>query len=114
MNEIPSAFWSVQVFKLLKQFRTTPQGLAGEDARQRLAQFGANLLKPKKRSDTLSLLLAQFKSPIIILLPFTPVGALFGFVRLPALFIAVMGAVVTLYIPAAEAVKRIFYRKVRF
>ena len=37
---------------------------------QRLARYGSNLLKPQKRSDVLTLLLAQFKSPIILILLF--------------------------------------------
>ena len=42
----------------------------GDEARQRLARYGSNLLKPPKRSDVLTLLLAQFKSPIILILFF--------------------------------------------
>lgn len=48
--------------------QTAPQGLTRQEATQRLSQYGANLLKPQKRSDTLTLLLAQFKSPIIVIL----------------------------------------------
>ena len=71
------AFWSVQPTALLEQLHTTPQGLTGEVARERLIQFGSNRLKPKKRSDTFSLLLAQFKSPIIIILVFAAVLSIF-------------------------------------
>ena len=38
------------------------------EARQRLALYGPNLLKSKRKTDSLTLLLAQFKSPIIIIL----------------------------------------------
>jgi Mg2+-importing ATPase len=44
--------------------------LTGEEAEKRLTKYGANLLAPKKRSDTLTLLLTQFKSPLIIILIF--------------------------------------------
>ena len=44
--------------------------MSGEEARQRLARYGSNLLKPQKRSNVLTLLLGQFKSPIILLLLF--------------------------------------------
>lgn len=77
MNEVPSAFWSVKAPELLEHLQTTPQGLTSEDARQRLVHFGPNRLKPKKRSDTLSLLLNQFKSPIIIILLFAAGLSLF-------------------------------------
>ena len=64
------AFWSIPAPELLQELQTTPQGLAKDEARQRLARYGFNLLKPKKRSDALSLLIAQFKSPIILILLF--------------------------------------------
>ena len=44
------------------------------DAEKRLTKYGSNLLKPKKRSDSLTLLLTQFKSPLILILIFA--GAL--------------------------------------
>ena len=49
---------------------TAKAGLSGAEARQRLARYGANLLKPQKRSNVLALLLAQFKSPLILILLF--------------------------------------------
>ena len=44
--------------------------MTGEEAEKRLTKYGSNLLVPKKRSDTLTLLLTQFKSPLIIILIF--------------------------------------------
>ncbi len=41
-----------------------------DEVQQRLLRYGSNLLKPKKKSDALTLLLAQFKSPIILILIF--------------------------------------------
>ncbi len=68
MNQHGDPFWSIAVTDLLQQLQTTPQGLSQQESDQRLIQYGANLLKPKKRSDTLTLLLAQFQSPIIVIL----------------------------------------------
>jgi len=48
--------------------------LTQDEAQKRLTKYGSNLLKPKKRSDTLTLLLTQFKSPLILILIFA--GAL--------------------------------------
>jgi P-type Mg2+ transporter len=48
--------------------------LTQNEAEKRLTKYGSNLLKPKKRSDTLTLLLTQFKSPLILILIFA--GAL--------------------------------------
>ena len=64
------AFWSIPAAELLQQLQTTPQGLTNDEARQHFIRYGANLLKPKKRSSTLALLLSQFKSPLILLLIF--------------------------------------------
>ncbi|ARV57964.1 magnesium-translocating P-type ATPase [Nostocales cyanobacterium HT-58-2] len=61
-------FWSIPMAELLQQLQSTPQGLTTQAAKQRLEEYGANLLKPKKKSDTLTLLLAQFQSPIILIL----------------------------------------------
>ena len=69
MNHTP-AFWSLSTTEMLQQLQTTKEGLTGDEARQRLARYGSNLLKPPKRSDVLTLLLAQFKSPIILILFF--------------------------------------------
>jgi len=70
MNHSQIQFWSVPLLELLQQLQTTPQGLMNEEARQRLLRYGANLLKPKKKSDARTLLFAQFKSPIILILIF--------------------------------------------
>lgn len=63
-------FWSIPAAELLRQLQTTPQGLTSDEAQQRFIRYGANLLKPKKRSNTLTLLLSQFKSPLILILIF--------------------------------------------
>jgi Mg2+-importing ATPase len=70
MNQLPPAFWSISTTEMLQELETAKEGLTGDEARQRLARYGANLLKPQKRSDVLTLLLAQFKSPIILILLF--------------------------------------------
>ena len=70
MNQLPLAFWSISVTEMLQKLETAKEGLTANEARQRLARYGANLLKPPKRSDALTLLLNQFKSPIILILFF--------------------------------------------
>src|SRR5512144_2532216 len=68
MNKLQPAFWSIAATEMLQQLQTTAQGLTTDEARARLTRYGANLLKPKKKSDAFTLLLAQFKSPIILIL----------------------------------------------
>ena len=70
MNQLPPAFWSISVTEMHQKLETTKDGLTGDEARARLARYGANLLKPPKRSDVWTLLLNQFKSPIILILFF--------------------------------------------
>jgi len=44
--------------------------LTGDEANKRLTQYKSNLLKPQKRTGSVTLLLAQFKSPLILILIF--------------------------------------------
>ncbi len=90
MNQHPQAFWSLTSTELIQHLQTTPQGLTSDEARQRLNRYGFNLLKPKKRSDALSLLLAQFKSPIILILLFAAGLSLFLHDRADAFIILVI------------------------
>ena len=64
------AFWNTSVAEMLQKFHTTAKGVTGDEAKERLAHYGANRLKPAKRSDVWSLLLRQFGSPIILILLF--------------------------------------------
>lgn len=77
MIQHPNAFWSIPAPELLQQLQTSREGLASDEARQRLDRYGFNLLKPKKRSDALTLLLSQFNSPIILILLFAAGLSLF-------------------------------------
>lgn len=70
MNPLPRPFWSLSSDELLLQLQTTPQGLTEDEVQQRLNRYGFNLLKSKIRSDVMTLLISQFKSPIIIILLF--------------------------------------------
>ncbi len=47
-----------------------------------------------------------------LILPFTPLGGLFGFSSIPISYLLFIGIVILLYIITAEAVKRIFYKRV--
>ena len=68
MEPYAAEFWSVPAGELLTGLKTTPTGLTSAEARRRLALYGPNLLKSKRKTDALTLLLGQFKSPIIIIL----------------------------------------------
>ena len=49
---------------------------------------------------------------VTLALPFTPVGRVFGLAPLPISFLAVLIAIVALYMVGAEAVKKMFYARV--
>ena len=68
MNKILPSFWNLPTEKLLEQLHSSPQGLTTPESQKRLIQYGANSLKQKRKSHTFSLLLNQFKSPIILIL----------------------------------------------
>ena len=65
-----SADWSLPAEELLRLLEAAEAGLDEKEAQKRLRQYGANLLKPRKKSYPILLLLAQFNSPIILLLVF--------------------------------------------
>lgn len=69
-NKKKLEFWSVPASEKLQELKTTTEGLKSSESRERLKRYGANILKPKKRSDTLTILLSQFRSPITLILLF--------------------------------------------
>jgi len=77
MDPISHPFWSVSATESLGKFQTTVTGLTSDEAKKRLIDFGANRLKPQKRSNTFTLLIGQFKSPIILILLSASILSLF-------------------------------------
>ncbi|MGV8057917.1 MAG: magnesium-translocating P-type ATPase [Smithellaceae bacterium] len=70
MIQQPPKYWGIPQPDLLAQLNAKMEGLSSAEAKERLIKYGANLLKPPKRSDALTLLITQFKSPIILTLLF--------------------------------------------
>ena len=64
------SFWSIPPATALKELQSEDSGLTSSEANKRLSDYGANRLKPKKRSDLFFLLFSQFRSPIILILLF--------------------------------------------
>ena len=73
---LPDAFWSLTAADLLERLQTSREGLSEVEARRRLDRFGRNTLKARKHAGVLTLLLSQYKSPIILILVF---ACLFSF-----------------------------------
>jgi P-type Mg2+ transporter len=71
-------FWSFSASELLQQFHTSSeQGLTFQEVNRKLLTYGKNILKDKKKTDSFSLLISQFKSPIIIIFIFTSILSFF-------------------------------------
>jgi Mg2+-importing ATPase len=70
-------FWSISSSELLQKLQTMVGGLTTPEAEKRLTTYGVNRLKPQKRSDVFTLLVSQFKSPIILILIFATALSLF-------------------------------------
>ncbi len=68
MDQQPPPFWSLPVAEVLGHLQTVPQGLSSDEAASRLKRYADRRLAPKKRTDTATLLVKQFSSPIVLLL----------------------------------------------
>jgi P-type Mg2+ transporter len=77
MDQNSYPFWSVSATESLGKFQTTVTGLTSDEAKKRLNDYGANRLKPLRRSNVFTLLIGQFKSPIILILLFATILSLF-------------------------------------
>ncbi len=72
-GEAKRGFWNYSTDEILKELNTSWEGLSEEEAEKRLKEYGLNTLVKKKRTDAPTILLGQFKSPIILLLLFAAV-----------------------------------------
>jgi Mg2+-importing ATPase len=70
-------FWTLSSAEIIKKLKTSTAGLTDGEAKSRLAFYGPNILKPKKRFGVFSIFISQFKSPIILVLIFAAVLSFF-------------------------------------
>lgn len=70
-------FWSRSAQPWLERLQSTPEGLSSTEAARRLAENGANQLRPRQHAAALTLLLRQFKSPITLVLIFAAALSVF-------------------------------------
>ena len=62
------SFWSLHSAELFARLDTASTGLRAIEAERRLRFYGPNRLRPSNRTHALTLLAAQFKSPLILIL----------------------------------------------
>jgi P-type Mg2+ transporter len=72
-----AGFWSQTTETLFRSLGATGQGLSQIEADQRLAKYGRNTLKARKKVTAFSLLFDQLKSPIILILLFATLVSAF-------------------------------------
>jgi len=77
LNQNDMPFWTLSPEDAFNQFGTSLNGLAPDEAQKRLLRFGANVLKPKGKTDTLTLLINQFRSPLVLILIIAAILAFF-------------------------------------
>jgi len=65
---LPDSFWHLTAEEAISKLSCTQQGLSGQNAAQRLSQYGPNTIKSNSRTSAVLLFLSQFKSPITLLL----------------------------------------------
>lgn len=87
MSETEVAFWAVPLDELLHRLETKPEGLGSEEAERRRRRLASRRLKPRQDIHPLTVLLAQFRSPIILLLLGSAIISLFLADRTDALII---------------------------
>jgi Mg2+-importing ATPase len=61
-------FWTLSSDEALNRLGSNLKGLSREEAQKRLLRFGPNLLKARAKTDTFTLLINQFRSPLVLIL----------------------------------------------
>lgn len=71
-------YWSIPAIELVGRLNSNQvDGLSTYQAKERLKTYGKNQVKTDKKKDSLSLLISQFKTPIIVIFIFTAVLSYF-------------------------------------
>jgi P-type Mg2+ transporter len=71
-------YWNIPATELVRRLSTNQvDGLSSFQAKERLTTYGKNLVTTDKKKNWLSLLISQFKTPIIVIFIFTAVLSFF-------------------------------------
>jgi Mg2+-importing ATPase len=72
-QQVQFPYWSYTVEKLFSDLNTTKNGLQPAEAELRLKKYGLNSIRAKLQATAMSLLLSQFKSPLVLILIFAAI-----------------------------------------
>jgi Mg2+-importing ATPase len=87
-------FWNMSPAELVQRLGSNQiEGLSSSQAEERLSKYGKNLVRASKKRGTFSLLISQFKSPIMIIFIFTSALSFFLGEEEDALIIIIIVAV---------------------
>jgi len=73
----PDAYWTLAAEQLIAALHTTNNGIQQADAESRIKQYGLNVLKTQRQTTVVTLLLSQFKSPLVLILIFASIISAF-------------------------------------
>ena len=76
-SEDPGAYWSQPAADLLSSLGSRGEGLGSAEAASRLARFGRNTIDRKGMPSALTMLLRQFRSPLVLVLAFAAIVSAF-------------------------------------
>jgi Mg2+-importing ATPase len=65
--------WSIPSQELFTSLRSSPQGLGGESAKERLETVGPNVLESRKAATPFWIFLNQFRNPLVLILVFAAI-----------------------------------------
>lgn len=72
-NTSTDAYWSYSAIDLLSKLQATSNGLSAAESQKRLQEVGPNLLKPRRHDTALRSFIAQFTSPLVLILVFAAI-----------------------------------------
>lgn len=70
MNEMKQEFWSISTEEAFSELASGENGITAEEASIRQKKYESSMIRPKKKIGAARLFVAQFKSPIILILLF--------------------------------------------
>jgi len=72
-----TGFWNKKSEEVLAELKTSASGLSEQEAKNRLSIYGRNYLPKREKKEFITILISQFKNPLIAILIFAAFIALF-------------------------------------